>query len=123
VDGPQAHRGVASGPPQAARRKVAPWRSPTLIRARATEARPAPQRVAAPPGQHRREPMVMTGPITHDRSIESLKTAVRWPGADRNTTVILALRLAAAGDGGADAPYPPNLRGSGGRIPCGRRRA
>ena len=38
----------------------------------------------------------MTGPITHDRSIESLKTAARWPGADRNTTVILATRLAAA---------------------------
>jgi glyoxylase-like metal-dependent hydrolase (beta-lactamase superfamily II) len=38
----------------------------------------------------------MTGPITHDRSVESLKTAARWPGADRNTTVILAVRLAAA---------------------------
>jgi hypothetical protein len=31
-----------------------------------------------------------------DRDIESLKTAARWPGADRNTTVILAVRLAAA---------------------------
>ncbi len=38
----------------------------------------------------------MTGPITHDRGIESLKTAAGWPGADRNTTVILATRLAAA---------------------------
>ena len=38
----------------------------------------------------------MTGPITHDRSIESLKTAARWPGADRNTTITLAIRLAAA---------------------------
>jgi hypothetical protein len=38
----------------------------------------------------------MTAPITHDRSIESLKTAARWPGADRNTTVTLAIRLAAA---------------------------
>ncbi len=38
----------------------------------------------------------MTGPITHDRGIESLKTAARWPGADRNTTVTLAARLAAA---------------------------
>jgi glyoxylase-like metal-dependent hydrolase (beta-lactamase superfamily II) len=38
----------------------------------------------------------MTGSITHDRSIESLKSAGRWPGADRNTTVILATRLAAA---------------------------
>src|SRR5580700_2013534 len=38
----------------------------------------------------------MTGPITRHRGIESLKTAARWPGADRNTTVILATRLAAA---------------------------
>jgi glyoxylase-like metal-dependent hydrolase (beta-lactamase superfamily II) len=38
----------------------------------------------------------MTGPITRDRSVESLKTAARWPGADRNTTVTLATRLAAA---------------------------
>ncbi len=39
----------------------------------------------------------MTGPITRHRGIESLMTAARWPGADRNTTVILATRLAAAG--------------------------
>jgi glyoxylase-like metal-dependent hydrolase (beta-lactamase superfamily II) len=38
----------------------------------------------------------MTGPITRHRDIESLKTAACWPGADRNTTVILATRLAAA---------------------------
>jgi hypothetical protein len=38
----------------------------------------------------------MTGPITRHRGIESLKTAARWPGADRATTVILATRLAAA---------------------------
>src|SRR6266851_149581 len=38
----------------------------------------------------------MTGPITHHRSTESLKTAARWPGADRATTIILATRLAAA---------------------------
>ena len=38
----------------------------------------------------------MTGPITRHHDIESLKTAARWPGADRNTTVILAARLAAA---------------------------
>jgi glyoxylase-like metal-dependent hydrolase (beta-lactamase superfamily II) len=38
----------------------------------------------------------MTGTITRHRDIESLKTAARWPGADRNTTVILAARLAAA---------------------------
>jgi len=38
----------------------------------------------------------MTALTTHDRGIQSLKTAARWPGADRNTTVILATRLAAA---------------------------
>ncbi len=38
----------------------------------------------------------MTGPITRHRGIESLKTAARWPGADRATTIILATRLAAA---------------------------
>jgi len=38
----------------------------------------------------------MTGPITRDRGIESLKIAARWPGADRTTTVTLATRLAAA---------------------------
>jgi glyoxylase-like metal-dependent hydrolase (beta-lactamase superfamily II) len=38
----------------------------------------------------------MTGPITRHRDIESLKSAARWPGADRVTTVILATRLAAA---------------------------
>ena len=38
----------------------------------------------------------MTGPIIRHRDIESLKTAARWPGADRATTVILATRLAAA---------------------------
>ena len=36
----------------------------------------------------------MTGPITRHRGIESLKTAARWPGADRATTVTLATRLA-----------------------------
>jgi hypothetical protein len=38
----------------------------------------------------------VTGPITRHRDIESLQAAARWPGADRNTTVILATRLAAA---------------------------
>jgi glyoxylase-like metal-dependent hydrolase (beta-lactamase superfamily II) len=38
----------------------------------------------------------MTEPITRHRDIESLQTAARWPGADRNTTVVLAIRLAAA---------------------------
>ena len=38
----------------------------------------------------------MTGSITRDRDIESLQIAARWPGADRATTVVLAVRLAAA---------------------------
>ena len=37
----------------------------------------------------------MTGPITRNHGIESLKTAARWPGADRGTTVTLAMRFAA----------------------------
>jgi glyoxylase-like metal-dependent hydrolase (beta-lactamase superfamily II) len=47
----------------------------------------------------------MTGPIAHDRDIESLKTTARWPGADRNTTVILAIRLAAARADGEGYAY------------------
>jgi glyoxylase-like metal-dependent hydrolase (beta-lactamase superfamily II) len=39
----------------------------------------------------------MTGPLTRNRDIESLKVAARWPGADRATVVILATTLAAAG--------------------------
>src|SRR6202044_1942967 len=38
----------------------------------------------------------MAGPITRQRDTESLKTAASWPGADRNTTVTLAIRLPAA---------------------------
>ena len=36
----------------------------------------------------------MPEPITRHRGIESLKVAARWPGADRATTVTLAIRLA-----------------------------
>src|SRR4029077_632413 len=39
---------------------------------------------------------LMTGPISHSRLIESLKEAASWPGADRNTVVILALTLVSA---------------------------
>src|ERR1700722_15290018 len=38
----------------------------------------------------------MSEPITKHRSIESLKTAARWPGADRAASVTLAARLAGA---------------------------
>lgn len=39
----------------------------------------------------------MTGPITRQRDIESLKAAVRWPDADQSTLVVLAAQLAAVG--------------------------
>jgi glyoxylase-like metal-dependent hydrolase (beta-lactamase superfamily II) len=42
----------------------------------------------------------MTGRITRQRDVESLKIAARWPGADKTTLVTLATRLAA---GRADA--------------------
>ena len=54
----------------------------------------------------------MTGSITRDRDIESLKTAARWPGADRNTTVILATRLAAARADGEGYRYFSELAGA-----------
>ena len=38
----------------------------------------------------------MTGPISRNRSLQSLKEAAGWPGADRNTVVALATALVAA---------------------------
>ena len=38
----------------------------------------------------------MTGPISRDRLLGSLKEAASWPGADRNTVVTLATALVAA---------------------------
>ena len=38
----------------------------------------------------------MTGRITRRRDVESLKTAARWPDADKNTMVTLASTLVAA---------------------------
>ena len=38
----------------------------------------------------------MTGRITRQRDIESLKIAARWPDADKTTLVTLATRLATA---------------------------
>ncbi len=38
----------------------------------------------------------MTGPISPDRLLGSLKEAASWPGADRNTVVTLATALVAA---------------------------
>jgi hypothetical protein len=47
----------------------------------------------------------MTGPIAGNRDVESLKTAARWPGADRATVVTLATRLAADGADGDGYSY------------------
>jgi len=38
----------------------------------------------------------MTGPISRNRLLGSLKEAASWPGADRNTVVTLAAALVAA---------------------------
>ena len=38
----------------------------------------------------------MTGPISRNRLLGSLKEAANWPGADRNTVVTLATSLVAA---------------------------
>jgi Flp pilus assembly protein TadD len=38
----------------------------------------------------------MTGPISRNRLLGSLKEAASWPGADRNTVVTLATALVAA---------------------------
>ena len=38
----------------------------------------------------------MSAPISRNRSLQSLKEAAGWPGADRNTLVALATALVAA---------------------------
>jgi glyoxylase-like metal-dependent hydrolase (beta-lactamase superfamily II) len=54
----------------------------------------------------------MTGPITCHRDIESLKTAACWPGADRATMVILAIRLAGVRADGEGYRYFCELAGA-----------
>jgi glyoxylase-like metal-dependent hydrolase (beta-lactamase superfamily II) len=44
----------------------------------------------------RRKGISMTGPISRNRFLGSLKEAASWPGADRNTVVALATALVAA---------------------------
>jgi hypothetical protein len=44
---------------------------------------------------HRKD-ITMTGPISRNRLLGSLKEAASWPGADRNTVVTLATSLVAA---------------------------
>ena len=60
-------------------------------RARERSRRPAGNVRTRPPGA-----ALMTGRITRQRDVESLTVAARWPGADKNTMVTLASRLAAA---------------------------
>jgi glyoxylase-like metal-dependent hydrolase (beta-lactamase superfamily II) len=57
----------------------------------------------------------MTGPISRNRSLESLKEAASWPGADRNTVVALATALVAAR---ADAEGNRYFRDQSGRNPA-----
>jgi glyoxylase-like metal-dependent hydrolase (beta-lactamase superfamily II) len=54
----------------------------------------------------------MTGPITRHRDIESLMTAACWPGADRATMVILAIRLAGVRADGEGYRYFCELAGA-----------
>ena len=51
----------------------------------------------------------MTGPISHNHLIESLKVAASWPGADRNVVVILALTLVSAGADAEGSSYFQDL--------------
>jgi glyoxylase-like metal-dependent hydrolase (beta-lactamase superfamily II) len=57
----------------------------------------------------------MTGPISRNRSLESLKETAGWPGADRNTVVALATALVAAR---ADAEGNRYFRDLSGRNPA-----
>jgi glyoxylase-like metal-dependent hydrolase (beta-lactamase superfamily II) len=51
----------------------------------------------------------MTGPISRDRLLGSLKEAASWPGADRNTVVTLAATLVAARADAEGSRYFQNL--------------
>jgi len=51
----------------------------------------------------------VTGPNSHSRLIESLKEAASWPGADRNTVLILALTLVSARADAAGSSYFQDL--------------
>src|SRR5713226_9777625 len=52
---------------------------------------------------------VMTGPISRNRLLGSLKEAASWPGADRNTVVTLATALVAAHDDAEGSRYFQDL--------------
>jgi glyoxylase-like metal-dependent hydrolase (beta-lactamase superfamily II) len=51
----------------------------------------------------------VTGPISRNRLLESLKEAASWPGAARNTVVTLATTLAAADDDAEGSRYFQDL--------------
>src|SRR5216683_722903 len=51
----------------------------------------------------------MTGPISRNRLLGSLKEAASWPGADRNTVVTLATSLVAARDDAEGSSYFQDL--------------
>lgn len=51
----------------------------------------------------------MSGPISRNRSLESLKEAANWPGAVRNTVVALAAALVAARADAEGSAYFQNL--------------
>jgi glyoxylase-like metal-dependent hydrolase (beta-lactamase superfamily II) len=51
----------------------------------------------------------VTGPISHNHLIESLKEAASWPGADRNAVMILALTLVSAGADAEGSSYFQDL--------------
>ncbi len=53
----------------------------------------------------------MTGPISRNRSLGSLKEAASWPGADRNTVVTLATALVAARADAEGSSYFQDLSG------------
>jgi hypothetical protein len=53
----------------------------------------------------------MTGPISRNRLLGSLKEAASWPGADRNTVVTLATTLVAArADAEGSQPRTPQAQ-------------
>src|SRR4029077_8484700 len=57
----------------------------------------------------RRKDITMTGPISPNRLLGSLKEAAGWPGADRNTVVTLATTLVAARADTEGSRYFPAL--------------
>src|SRR5258708_3179638 len=51
----------------------------------------------------------MTGPISPNRFLESLKEAVGWPGSDRSTVMVLVTALVAAREDAEGSSYFQDL--------------